>query len=158
MRKVFLGLACALSAISAASAADDVAPAATATYAGTVKLNITGTFKTAVSPFASGECTGILALLPASKSATLTSLSLLTIFANLGSQQNNAPVAIAGDGKSFSCSVSSPYKFQSIDSAVSQLGVAYVISTPAGRKQQLFKVIPIPTNGATTTLSASVAF
>lgn len=156
MKKLTLGLACAL-------LASPLAEAAPQTLGGSVVLNISGSFRTAVSTYASGDCTAIVALVPLNTSTTLTTLSLLTLLAGGGSEQANRSITVTASKLGFTCFVTVPYKWENVDTATTQMAIIYTVKatdpggTRPGKKQQLLKLLPIPANGTVTTLPVSVA-
>jgi hypothetical protein len=139
------------------------AEAAPQTLGGAVTLNLTGTFRTPVTQYGAGECTGILALVPLTTSTTLSALSLLTLFTNAGSEQATKPITVNAARTGFTCSITVPYKWQNVDTTKSQMAVFYTVKardpggTHPGKKQQLIKLLPIPANGAVTTIPVAPA-
>jgi hypothetical protein len=155
MKRAILAIACAAMTSSFAEAAPQ-------TLGGTVVLNISGAFRQAVTQYGSGECTGIVALVPVATSTTLSALSLLTLFTNAGVEQATRAITINTARTGFSCAVAVPYKWQNVDTAQSQMAVLYTVKatdpggTRPGKTQRLLQLLPIPANGTTTTLPVSV--
>jgi hypothetical protein len=138
------------------------AEAAPQTLGGTVVLNLSGTFRQAVTQYGNGQCTGIVALVPLTTSTTLSALSLLTLFTNAGVEQATRPITVNTARTGFTCSIAVPYKWQNVDTTKSQMAVLYTVKatdpggTRPGKTQQLLKLLPIPANGTTTTVPVSV--
>jgi hypothetical protein len=140
---------------------------ANATTAGTVVLNISGTFKTPVTAGGVATCSGIVALVPSITGLpTIASLSAALVF-NSSQQSASASAVITKTGTNFSCSVTVPYLW---DDAIAgqQMGIVYTVlasdpgffngvtfvpGTHPGKTRQVIKIIAIPANGTTTTLT-----
>lgn len=125
---------------------------------GTVVFNISGAFKTPVTPSANAICSGIVFLAPdVTGSTTLTTLSAALLLVG-GQQSASMPATIAAGGSTFTCKVTVPY-FWYNENANLVLGMAYTVKasdpggTSPGKTRQIIKTIPIPPNGTITTLS-----
>lgn len=152
--------------------------AAPQTRVGTVRIDVAGTFKTAVStailPPPSVQCTGVLALVPLNGSTTLSTMTLLQLAAG-GSSQVSVQGTIAASRRSFVCTITLPYKWENVDPATTQMIVAYtvnphdqggfsctpptgaciVLGTNPSKRQEIINTLPIPANGTTTAISVA---
>jgi hypothetical protein len=144
------------------------AVAAPVTTGGFVTINISGFFKTPVSQYASVSCAGFVVLVPVNVGSqpTLASIGLASLLSSTGIQRGSSTPATAqnggiqGNGATFSCAVTVPYRWENVDLSLTQMAIAYSVKgsdlggANPGSKLQVIQVIPIPPTGGTQTTVA----
>jgi hypothetical protein len=140
---------------------------------GTVVLNNSGTFKTAVTAAGAATCSGIVFLAPDTTAKETISSLLAALVLNSSQQNASAAAVIGGNRATFTCTVSVPYLWENV-TTTQQLGIAYTVKasdpgffnpntkmqtpgTNPGKTRQVLKFIPVPSNGTTTTVSVNVS-